>query len=182
MTPCPDFFFAPVHAPVRIYSPEPPMWRTGLPVTNLVATTNRQQGTSMAENPISRAECSCGQLSLFCRGAPAKVSVCHCDACRRRTGSAFGISAFFRREEVTVTGQDKSFTRDADSGHSVTFHFCPDCGSTVYWEPSRKPDMIGVASGAFADPDMPMPDQSVCDGRRYPWVVFPDAMAKRAGA
>ena len=59
------------------------------------------------------------------------------------------------------------------------FHFCPDCGSTIFWEPSRKPDMIGVAVGAFADPSFPMPNQSVSDARRYSWVQFPEGMKRR---
>ena len=129
---------------------------------------------------MKEAQCSCGKLSVLCEGEPAMVSICHCDACRRRTGSAFGIAAFYPRAAVRIEGERRAFTRDSDAGHAVTFHFCPDCGSTLYWEPSRKPDMIGVGIGAFADPDYPMPDQSVSDGRRYSWVQFPEAMKRRA--
>jgi hypothetical protein len=32
----------------------------------------------------------------------------------------------------------------------VTFHFCPNCGSSVFWEPSRIPEAIAVAVGCFA--------------------------------
>ena len=129
---------------------------------------------------MKQAQCSCGGLRVLCEGAPVSVSICHCDACRRRTGSAFGIAAFYPRDAVRVEGAARAFTRDSDSGHAVTFHFCPDCGSTIWWEPSRKPGMIGVGIGAFADPDYPMPDQSVSDARRYAWVQFPEAMKRRA--
>jgi hypothetical protein len=127
-----------------------------------------------------QARCCCGQLTVSCAGEPAKVSVCHCDACRQRTGSAFGIAAFFPREHVIPRGTSRAFRRDADSGHPVTFYFCPTCGSTVYWEASRKPDMIGVGAGAFADPDLPMPHQSVWDSKRYAWIDFPAQMTRRA--
>ncbi|HLW24290.1 MAG TPA: GFA family protein [Steroidobacteraceae bacterium] len=126
-----------------------------------------------------QAQCSCGQLSVSCVGDPVKVSICHCDACRRRTGSAFGIAAFFPCEHVTRRGTSRAFRREADSGHPVTFYFCPSCGSTVYWEASRKPDLVGVAAGAFADPDLPMPEQSVWDSRRYGWIDFPAPMRRR---
>ena len=43
----------------------------------------------------------------------------------------------------------------------MTFHFCPECGSTLFWEPERMPPLIGVAVGAFADPSFPQPEQSV---------------------
>jgi len=41
------------------------------------------------------------------------------------------------------------------NGFDVTFHFCAGCGSTVFWEPQRKPEMIAVAVGAFADQAFP---------------------------
>ena len=126
------------------------------------------------------ASCSCGQLRAICAGDPKFVSICHCDACRHRTGSAFGMAAFFPRAQVTTEGAAKTFTRLSDMGHPVTFHFCPECGASVYWEPSRKPDMIAVGAGAFADPDLPMPQQSVSDARRYGWIAFPVEMIKRA--
>ncbi len=126
------------------------------------------------------AHCSCGQLRALCDGAPDKVSICHCNECRRRTGSAFGIAAFYPRARVRIEGRDKTFRRNADSGFSVLFHFCPECGSSIYWEPARKPGTIGVAYGAFADPKAAMPDQSVSDDMRHDWIAFPDSMAKRA--
>lgn len=126
-----------------------------------------------------QAECSCGQLFVRCQGEPEKISICHCNACRRRTGSAFGIAAFFKRENASIRGTATAFTRDSDAGFAVTFHFCPTCGSTVYWEPSRKPGMIGVGIGAFAEADFPMPEQSVSDSNRYSWITFPESMLRR---
>lgn len=98
------------------------------------------------------ATCDCRQLRATCAEEPTVVSLCHCLACQRRTGSAFGIAAFFRRADVAVEGESRAYTRAADSGHAVTFHFCPNCGGTDFWEPERKPDMVAVAVGAFADP------------------------------
>ena len=115
------------------------------------------------------ATCACRQLNVSCAGDPTSVSLCHCLECQRRTGSSFGIAAFFPRENVTATGKTKTFTRRSDSGHSVTFHFCPDCGATVFWEPDRKPEAIGVAVGSFADPSFPAPTKSVYAEHRHPW-------------
>ena len=58
----------------------------------------------------------------------------------------------------------RRYTRSSDSGFDVTFHFCGDCGSTVFWEPQRKPEWIAVAVGAFADPTFPRPSQAVFEG------------------
>jgi hypothetical protein len=39
------------------------------------------------------AACGCEQLQLTAEGDPVRISVCHCLACQRRTGSAFGVQA-----------------------------------------------------------------------------------------
>jgi hypothetical protein len=125
-----------------------------------------------AEEPtLTRtAACACGQLRIACRGAPQRVSLCHCLDCQRRTGSAFGVAAFYPREAVSPEGRAQSCRRRADSGRSITFHFCPDCGSTVYWEPEFRPDSIAVAVGSFADPEFPRPEKAVYEERAHPWA------------
>lgn len=116
------------------------------------------------------ATCSCGNLRITCAGEPKKVSLCHCLACQKRTGSTYGIAAFYDREDVQVEGAGKRYTRASDTGFPVIFHFCPDCGSTVYWEPRRKPGMVAVGVGAFADPAFPAPTQAVYPEHRHGWV------------
>jgi hypothetical protein len=71
------------------------------------------------------ATCSCGSLRIVCEGEPENVSLCHCLACQRLTGSTYGIAAFFRDQDVIAYGRASSYTRKADSGFRVTFHFCP---------------------------------------------------------
>jgi hypothetical protein len=118
---------------------------------------------------IRQASCACGQLKLACEGGPVRISMCHCLACQKRTGSAFGVQARFPRERVKIEGRASQFNR----GNSLTFNFCPICGSTVYWQQSTQPDLIAVAVGAFADPHFPAPRHSVYERRRHPWVSVP---------
>lgn len=114
--------------------------------------------------------CACGQLQVTCCGEPRLVSVCHCLACQRRTGSTYGVAVFFMKEDLRTEGRTNTYRRSSDSGHPITFRFCPDCGSTVFWEPERKPDMVAVAVGAFADPAFPPPTKSAWEEYRHPWV------------
>ena len=116
------------------------------------------------------ATCACAQLRVICSGEPDKVSLCHCLECQKRTGSTYGIGAFFPRKQVEASGAFRTYRRGGDSGFAVSFHFCPDCGSTVFWEPERRPDVVAVAVGSFADPTFPAPSQSVYNERRHPWV------------
>jgi len=96
--------------------------------------------------------------------------MCHCLDCQRRTGSAYGIQARFPVDTVTISGDSKVFTRTADSGNQLTFHFCPVCGSTVHYQIATRPDLIAIPIGAFADPAFPPPTVSVYEARRHPWA------------
>lgn len=119
---------------------------------------------------VHEASCSCGQLTVTCRDAPTSVSLCHCRACQRRTGGPFGIAAFFPRDAVTAKGRWRTFRRGSDAGFALDFHFCDTCGSTVFWEPSRLPDLIAVGVGFFGDPDFPKPTAEYHTECRHAWV------------
>jgi hypothetical protein len=107
-------------------------------------------------------------------GDPVRISMCHCLACQRRTGSAFGIQARFPAERVRATGRFGEYVRHSDDdGQERRFRFCPDCGGTVFYTTSDRPDLIAVPVGAFADPSFPAPTVSVYGHRRHPWVVLP---------
>ncbi len=118
------------------------------------------------------ARCNCGQLRVTCAGEPARISVCHCLDCKRRTGSAFSYNATYAGERVTPAGRFHSFARQADSGRTNTYRFCPRCGTTVFYEVEARPGMISVPAGAFADPDFPAPTVEVYEERRAGWCVL----------
>jgi len=88
--------------------------------------------------------------------------------------------ARFRREQIAFTGKPAIWKRTAESGNALTFHFCPTCGSTVYWEGQGFPGYVAVAIGSFADPDFPPPAIAVWEEARHPWVALPpDTPPKR---
>ncbi|MBI1774402.1 MAG: GFA family protein [Proteobacteria bacterium] len=125
-----------------------------------------------------QAACSCGQLRLACQGEPVRISMCHCLDCQRRTGSAFGAQARFRREQILeIEGRASEFVRVADSGNKLVFRFCPNCGSTVYWENDGVPRFIAVAMGAFGDPSFPPPRIAVYESRAHSWALAPAGMS-----
>ena len=131
---------------------------------------------------MRRAECACGQLSATCSGDPVRVSVCHCLACKRRTGSAFSWNARWRRADVSIEGRAAEFTRAGDQGGRVTYSFCPDCGTTVHSQIDADPDLVAILAGTFADPAFPAPRFSVYDPiRRCEWVDIRAEPLERRG-
>jgi len=116
------------------------------------------------------ASCRCGQLRAGCSGEPIRISVCHCLACKQRTGSAFSYQARWPEEEVRISGDHKQWERVADSGSKARYLFCPNCGSTVAYTNENFPGAVAVPVGGFADPDFPPPKFSVYENRRHDWV------------
>jgi hypothetical protein len=79
----------------------------------------------------------------------------------------YSVQARLPIELVTIEGRSTTWTfpveggepapfRSCDSG-GATYHFCPECGSTVYWDIDAAPDMLGVGVGGFTDPAFPPP-------------------------
>jgi hypothetical protein len=128
------------------------------------------------------AACHCGELRLTVEGDPFWVSICNCVACQRRTGSAFGIQAGFKPDQVRVDGRFSDYSRISDQSDRKehVFHFCPECGSTVFYTEPTEPDRVVVMVGAFADPTFPPPLESGYDSRRHPWVGLPDSIQRDA--
>ncbi len=122
------------------------------------------------------ASCTCGQLQAETEGEPVRVSVCHCDACQRRTGSVFGAQARFPEEAVIISGKGTDFVRTSESGRQCRFTFCPHCGSTVYYQPVDVTEkFIAIPIGAFADPHFPAPQFSMYEEYMHSWVSIPTA-------
>jgi hypothetical protein len=129
-----------------------------------------------------QAACHCGQLRLEAEGEPFAVSICNCLACQRRTGSAFGMQAGFKADQVEITGRYSDYSRISDEADRKehVFHFCPECGSQVFYTEPDEPDLIVVSVGAFADPSFPPPTESGYDSRRHAWVGLPDSVRRYA--
>ena len=120
------------------------------------------------------ASCSCGQLTITTQADPLRVSICHCLACQRRTGSVFGAQARFKRDLVSISGESNQYVRVGDEGSKITFNFCPNCGATVHYAvEGYDEDNIAIPVGAFADPDFPVPTFSVYEDRMHSWVSLP---------
>jgi len=124
--------------------------------------------------PSRIATCSCGQLQAHVVGDPVRVSVCHCLACQRRSGSVFATQARFPREAVMIVGASTEYVRTGDEGTKCTFRFCPNCGATVYYTLEGYSETIAIPVGAFADPSFPAPSVSVYEERMHAWVHMPD--------
>jgi hypothetical protein len=118
-----------------------------------------------------KASCCCGACSVEVHGEPALNAICHCNNCKRRTGSAFGWSAYFADEQVTArTG---NFGLYEIMGKPQRRWFCATCGTTLLWKAGRWPTQTGIAGGCFTETPLPDPTVTVSNDGRCAWLGLP---------
>jgi hypothetical protein len=132
------------------------------------------------EEKSSIASCVCGNLSFICSGNPIRSSVCHCFACQRRTGSAFGVQARFEESKVTVHGDYQTYERTGAEVSLITYKFCGTCGTTVGWLNDKLVGYVAVAVGCFADPSFATPTVSIYEDRMHNWLQIPGDVERYA--
>ena len=70
----------------------------------------------MTDTPASghwaSGHCLCGSVCFEIRGKPVWVGHCHCQSCRRNTGSAVATFVGLRSAQVTYTAGERHFFDD----------------------------------------------------------------------
>ena len=127
-------------------------------------------------DPVERvARCACGQLELRASGDPDVAIACNCHACQQRTGSAFGIGAYYKKDAIVGTvGKASTFERTAETGRKLEYHFCPACGTNLWWSLEMRPEHVGVAGGCFTDTSFLKPARTIWTKSKQDWLDFPE--------
>lgn len=119
--------------------------------------------------------CVCKAIRYRVKGTPIFTSVCHCTFCQRRTGSAFGIGAYFKEEDVQfVHGRLNAYEHRSDeSNRWLRMEFCPTCGTTVSWTVQVRPGLRAIAAGTFDDASWLKVDRHAWVRSARSWTIVP---------
>ncbi|MCO4781764.1 MAG: GFA family protein [Candidatus Cloacimonetes bacterium] len=128
-----------------------------------------------------RSTCLCTKLQLVHDGEIDKSSICHCNACQKRTGSTYGAQVVLAKNKVSILGEFQIYNFTSDEGNLVKFHFCPNCATTLFWEITFFPDHYVAALGCFDDANIAAPTFSVYEDRKHSWVILPDSITEHVG-
>jgi hypothetical protein len=119
--------------------------------------------------------CACGRYRYRVAGPPRTLYACHCTACQRQTGSAFGMSLPVARADFAWDGPEPArWVREAASGRQVGARFCTGCGVRLVHEPARDPALVNLKPGTLDDPGWLRPVAHLWLERAQPWVPVPD--------
>jgi hypothetical protein len=109
-------------------------------------------------------------------GDPEVHLVCHCDNCKKRTGSAFGMSAYFLDSQIRAKhGTTRIYEIDTEATQQER-HYCTVCGTTLYWKIARfqgfprVATMTGVAGGCFTENPLPAPTLNANSVKQCVWL------------
>ena len=111
--------------------------------------------------------CYCGAVKFEITGESDWVGHCHCESCRRQSGSVMTTFAGFKPGQVIFTAaMPKRFSTD----DGVTRSFCEHCGSPVAYETSDRPDEIHLQLGLFDDPERLAPQDHSFLEEKVSWL------------
>lgn len=116
--------------------------------------------------------CQCGDVRYLLQGAALRLNVCHCRACQRQSGSAFGMSLIIKPAIFALqAGALRTFVTATDSGRNKTCAFCPRCGVRIYNATSA---LMALKAGTLDDTSWLQPDAHYWTSRKQHWTSLPD--------
>ena len=113
--------------------------------------------------------CHCGQVRFSTEYDPLLVFQCNCMRCRRMTGMAT-VAVVYGDQEAEISGTTKEYTTPGGSGMPVHYHFCPDCGSRVYFAAEVLDGFIGFSLGTFDDSLAFEPESEIFTNYKMKWI------------
>lgn len=126
-----------------------------------------------------RGSCLCGAVTFQVEGELVDAYFCHCERCRKASGSAFASNAKIVPEQFTLlTGQDvlKSYFNPASG---LTRKFCGVCGSPIISE-RTEPRMLTVRLGTLDTPVGKRPRGHIFVASKADWDVITDDLPQYA--
>jgi hypothetical protein len=119
--------------------------------------------------------CLCGAIRFRMTADPLWVAYCHCQSCRRHTGSVAATFAGFAEQAVSFTeGTPKVF----ESSPQVWRSFCGRCGSPISYRAARFPGEVHFYVGVMDRPEQYVPQAHVHHGEHIPWFETKDDLVR----
>ena len=128
-----------------------------------------------------RGSCLCGGVRFEIEKVVGPFELCHCNRCRKVSGSAFLAAVGVRVEDYRLLdGQDLIESFDApilEGPPPYRSSFCRRCGSQVP-QPDRDADEFEIAAGLLDDDPGAVPDRHIFIELCAPWFDPADDLPK----
>ena len=125
--------------------------------------------------------CYCGAVRYDCAAEPVVMGHCQCTQCQKFSSTGHSSHIGVPKAAVTLTGATKHYDAKADSGNTVSRHFCPTCGCQVYSTNSGFPDMLFLRAPSLDDPSLFQPQLLVFTASAQRWDLIDPALPSFEG-
>jgi len=124
--------------------------------------------------------CLCGKITFEIDGKLGDTAFCHCQSCRRASGSAFAVNSTFRETAMKwLTGRE--FVAEYESSPGKLRAFCRNCGSPIYARHLEHPKWLSIRLGLLeGDPGI-RPRAHFNVGSKAPWFTITDDLPQYKG-
>jgi hypothetical protein len=124
--------------------------------------------------------CLCGSVRYAVDGQLGPAIFCHCEQCRRASGTAFATNAPARARRLRFTaGRDA--IREYESSPGKFRAFCSRCGSPVYSRLASDPETFRLRLGTLDGDPGRRPLAHFFVGSKAVWHEITDALPRFAG-
>lgn len=119
--------------------------------------------------------CVCGAVRYRLLEEPLELHVCHCTDCQRLTGTAFVLTMAIQRPSLEVErGETQVLSFETPEGIARRDHRCPGCGSRLWSEPPKLPEILSLRPGTLDDTSWLRPIAHIWTASAQPWVPVPE--------
>jgi hypothetical protein len=125
--------------------------------------------------------CLCGSVRYKVSSDPSFVLNCHCEDCRRSTGSVYGTNVFVDEDKVQITGEVSLYVHTADSGNEMTKRFCPNCGTLLFGNSSGRQNSVSIRAGTIDQFDLIKPQMNVFVAKKIESTPINDSLPRSEG-
>ena len=117
---------------------------------------------------MPKGQCQCGAVRFEMPTEVIHQAICHCTDCRRQSGAPFVAWGLVQKDQLRVEGE----TREYASSEHGRRHFCPICGTGLFYTNDVIfPDQIDVQVATLDDPDAIPPKAQIQIAERIGWVT-----------
>jgi hypothetical protein len=125
--------------------------------------------------------CLCGAVRFTIAVPTLFCGHCHCNMCRRNHGAPYVTWFAVMRSQLSVDSGKDELTRYESSEHGSR-SFCRRCGSALFCESTRHPDVVDIPLANMDGPIDRLPEMHIYFDDRAAWTVIGDDLPRLGGS
>ncbi|OFZ92433.1 MAG: hypothetical protein A2Z64_07180 [Betaproteobacteria bacterium RIFCSPLOWO2_02_67_12] len=117
--------------------------------------------------------CLCGKIRYTVSQPLQNIIACHCTHCQKASGAGASHNVLVPASAVTFTsGQPRLYADTAQSGNILKRYFCGDCGSPIYSQRAKLPEMMVLKIGTLDAPGDMKVVMNIWTNSARPWMYM----------